>query len=302
MRQRVGFARALVVEPDAAADGRALLRARRADRGEPAHRAARRCGRGDFPAKAILIVTHNIEEAVLLADRVIVLGANPGRIRAEVRIDLERPRDRRLWRSRYSSTALRPTHRPGNRVTYPGTRRGHSHCPAASRRHRRRTRRPRRDRLRATPQHRATRPRRRTQLRDRRPLRLSTPPPCSTSSRRGGDSNSPTSEPNSPPPTSNTASRSSRAGASNVPRWFAPSAKLLAAAPTATCEPGSSLICSGADSRPTPPAVTRHRHGWGRYGELYDYDTVSDEITADPAAGIHHGESPTITATMGASS
>ena len=42
--------------------------------------------------------------------------------------------------------------------------------------------------------------------------------------------------------------------------------------------------------------------GWGRYGELYDYDSVSDEITADPAAGIHHGKSPTTTATTGASS
>jgi NitT/TauT family transport system ATP-binding protein len=49
----------------------------------------------NFPTKAICIVTHNIEEAVLLADRVVVLGANPGRILAEVRIDLERPRDRR---------------------------------------------------------------------------------------------------------------------------------------------------------------------------------------------------------------
>ncbi|MDR3661383.1 MAG: AAA-associated domain-containing protein, partial [Mycobacterium sp.] len=41
------------------------------------------------------LVTHNIEEAVLLADRVIVLGANPGHIRAEVAIELARPRDRR---------------------------------------------------------------------------------------------------------------------------------------------------------------------------------------------------------------
>ena len=49
----------------------------------------------DFPTKAICIVTHNIEEAILLADRVIVLGANPGHIKVEVPIHLARPRDRR---------------------------------------------------------------------------------------------------------------------------------------------------------------------------------------------------------------
>jgi NitT/TauT family transport system ATP-binding protein len=49
---------------------------------------------GNFPAQSVLIVTHNIEEAVYLADRVIILGANPGRIRGEVNIDLPRPRDR----------------------------------------------------------------------------------------------------------------------------------------------------------------------------------------------------------------
>ena len=34
---------------------------------------------------------------------------------------------------------------------------------------------------------------------------------------------------------------------------------------------------------------------WGRYGELFDYDSLSDEITADPAAGIHPGSSSTST-------
>ena len=34
---------------------------------------------------------------------------------------------------------------------------------------------------------------------------------------------------------------------------------------------------------------------WGRYGELFDYDVVSDDITADPAAGIHPGSSSTST-------
>ncbi|HMF92160.1 MAG TPA: AAA-associated domain-containing protein, partial [Candidatus Angelobacter sp.] len=45
--------------------------------------------------KTIFIVTHNIEEAVLLADRVIVLGRNPARIRADFRIPLPQPRDRK---------------------------------------------------------------------------------------------------------------------------------------------------------------------------------------------------------------
>jgi NitT/TauT family transport system ATP-binding protein len=45
--------------------------------------------------KTIFIVTHNIEEAVLLADRVIVLGRNPARIRADFRVPLAQPRDRK---------------------------------------------------------------------------------------------------------------------------------------------------------------------------------------------------------------
>jgi NitT/TauT family transport system ATP-binding protein len=47
-----------------------------------------------MPTKSIFIVTHNIEEAVLLADRVLVLGRNPARIRADFRIALPQPRDR----------------------------------------------------------------------------------------------------------------------------------------------------------------------------------------------------------------
>jgi len=48
----------------------------------------------EFPTKAVLIVTHNIEEAVILADRILVLSSNPGRIRAELHVGLARPRDR----------------------------------------------------------------------------------------------------------------------------------------------------------------------------------------------------------------
>lgn len=95
MRQRVGFARALVLQPDlllmdepfSALD---VLTA------ENLRNELMTLWTGqDFPTKAICLVTHNIEEAILLADRVIVLNSNPGRILAEFPIELERPRDRR---------------------------------------------------------------------------------------------------------------------------------------------------------------------------------------------------------------
>ena len=94
MKQRVGFARALVVEPkvlfmDEPFSALDVLTAENL-RGEIDDL----WNAGTFPAKSILIVTHNIEEAVFLADRVVVLGANPGHVRGVVTIDLKRPHDR----------------------------------------------------------------------------------------------------------------------------------------------------------------------------------------------------------------
>lgn len=94
MRQRVGFARALVREPDlllmdepfSALD---VLTAENL-RGE----LMELWGGDGFPTRSVCIVTHNIEEAVLLADRVVVLGSKPGRIVHETRVDLPRPRTR----------------------------------------------------------------------------------------------------------------------------------------------------------------------------------------------------------------
>jgi NitT/TauT family transport system ATP-binding protein len=95
MRQRVGFARALVVEPDALFmdEPFSALDVLTAENLRTELLAL--WARDDFPTRAMLLVTHNIEEAVLLADRVLVLSSNPGTIQAELSTDLARPRDRR---------------------------------------------------------------------------------------------------------------------------------------------------------------------------------------------------------------
>ncbi len=85
MRQRVGFARALVVEPDALLMDEPFSALDVLTAENLTDRADRAFGEGkDFPTKAILIVTHNIEEAVQMADRIFVLSTNPGRFEAEI--------------------------------------------------------------------------------------------------------------------------------------------------------------------------------------------------------------------------
>jgi len=98
MKQRVGFARALVVEPevlfmDEPFSALDVLTAETL-RGELLELWLNK----KMPTSAIFVVTHNIEEAVLLADRVIVLGKNPGRIRSDFEIALPHPRDRKAGR------------------------------------------------------------------------------------------------------------------------------------------------------------------------------------------------------------
>src|SRR5712692_8513929 len=98
MKQRVGFARALVVEPevlfmDEPFSALDVLTAETL-RGELMELWLDR----KVPARAIFLVTHNIEEAVVLADRIIVLGHNPARIREDFEIALVQPRDRKSER------------------------------------------------------------------------------------------------------------------------------------------------------------------------------------------------------------
>jgi NitT/TauT family transport system ATP-binding protein len=94
MRQRVGFARALVVEPDALLMDEPFSALDVLTAENLRTELLSLWSAHEFPTKAMLIVTHNIEEAVILADRIFVLGSNPGRIRQEFTCNLPYPRNR----------------------------------------------------------------------------------------------------------------------------------------------------------------------------------------------------------------
>src|ERR1700733_5250530 len=94
MRQRVGFARALVVHPnillmDEPFSALDVLTAEnlRTDFLEL-------WSEGQLPIKGVILVTHNIEEAVLMCDRVMLFSTNPGRIVTEIKVPMRQPRDR----------------------------------------------------------------------------------------------------------------------------------------------------------------------------------------------------------------
>src|SRR5256714_1925003 len=95
MKQRVGFARALVIEPEVLFMDEPFSALDVLTAENLRSELLELWDKKEIPTKSIFIVTHNIEEAVLLADRVIVLGRNPGRIRTDFRVQLPRPRDRK---------------------------------------------------------------------------------------------------------------------------------------------------------------------------------------------------------------
>ena len=127
MKQRVGFARALVVEPevlfmDEPFSALDVLTAENL-RSELLELWLNK----KMPTTAIFIVTHNIEEAVLLADRVIVLGRNPGRIRSDFEIDIPQYRDRKSPRFlAYVDYIYKTLTRPEQEAPAPGKTAGQS--------------------------------------------------------------------------------------------------------------------------------------------------------------------------------
>ena len=94
MRQRVGFARALVVHPnillmDEPFSALDVLTAEnlRTDFLDL-------WGEGQLPIKGVILVTHNIEEAVLMCNRILLFSTNPGRVVTDIKVELPQPRDR----------------------------------------------------------------------------------------------------------------------------------------------------------------------------------------------------------------
>jgi NitT/TauT family transport system ATP-binding protein len=94
MRQRVGFARALVLQPDLLLMDEPFSALDVLTAENLRNELTELWTHDNFPTKSVCIVTHNIEEAVLLADRVVVLGSKPGRIIHQSRVNLARPRNR----------------------------------------------------------------------------------------------------------------------------------------------------------------------------------------------------------------
>jgi NitT/TauT family transport system ATP-binding protein len=94
MKQRVSIARALAVDPDVLLLDEPFAALDAQNRARMQEEMGRLLAVADARLrKTMLLVTHSIEEAILLSDRVIVLTRRPGRVKAELTIDLPRPRD-----------------------------------------------------------------------------------------------------------------------------------------------------------------------------------------------------------------
>ena len=95
MKQRAGLARALAVEPDLLFMDEPFAGLDPLTSANLREEVLTLWSDHEMPVHTVVMVTHIIEEAVLMADRVIVLGSRPGRVAADLPIPLERPRNKR---------------------------------------------------------------------------------------------------------------------------------------------------------------------------------------------------------------
>lgn len=94
MRQKVGFARAMAVEPELLCLDEPFSALDVLSAEALRNELLELWLSGKIPTKAILMVSHNIEEAVLLADRIVVMDKDPGRIISDLKLELPYPRQR----------------------------------------------------------------------------------------------------------------------------------------------------------------------------------------------------------------
>jgi NitT/TauT family transport system ATP-binding protein len=95
MKQRAGLARALAVEPDVLFMDEPFAGLDPLTSANLREEVLTLWSDHELPVRTVVMVTHIIEEAVLMADRVVVLSSRPGRVVADLPITLERPRNKR---------------------------------------------------------------------------------------------------------------------------------------------------------------------------------------------------------------